>query len=177
MSNTVSKETKIVLFGVFLWIALLNLIVQTFHIHPGWPLFISTAVFFLLPGEDTSKKLQTVFFGGLVGLGLAWLFLQAEGMLSAAGLAHVAAIMLPLTVVLFILIILHPVLPTVLNNVGFVYFIAALIDPSSVLKETPALMLSLVVGGIVINGGAILIHNFVVDYYRRKATAETAVQS
>ena len=81
---------------------------------------------FTLEG-DVKDRLVTVELGGLVGL-----VLTVAALLSISALTPVLGdffgFILPLAVVLFILIILHPYAPKVLNNVGFAYLTVACID-------------------------------------------------
>lgn len=60
-------------------------------------------------------------------------------------------------VVLFILIILHPYAPKVLNNVGFAYLTAACIDSAAFAANLPLFFGVYIVGSLVFNGGCVLL--------------------
>lgn len=59
--------------------------------------------------------------------------------------------------VLFILIILHPYAPKVLNNVGFAYLTAACIDSAAFAANLPLFFGVYIVGSLVFNGGCVLL--------------------
>ena len=60
-------------------------------------------------------------------------------------------------VVLFILIILHPYAPKVLNNVGFAYLTVACIDSAAFAANLPLFFRVYIVGSLVFNGGCVLL--------------------
>ena len=62
-----------------------------------------------------------------------------------------------LGVVLFILIILHPYAPKVLNNVGFAYLTVACIDSATFATNLPLFFGVYIVGSLVFNGGCVLL--------------------
>lgn len=62
-----------------------------------------------------------------------------------------------LGVVLFILIILHPYAPKVLNNVGFAYLTVACIDSATFAANLPLFFGVYIVGSLVFNGGCVLL--------------------
>ena len=66
-------------------------------------------------------------------------------------------LLLPLGVVLFILIILHPYAPKVLNNVGFAYLTVACIDSATFATNLPLFFGVYIVGSLVFNGGCVLL--------------------
>lgn len=59
--------------------------------------------------------------------------------------------------VLFILIILHPYAPKVLNNVGFAYLTVACIDSATFAANLPLFFGVYIVGSLVFNGGCVLL--------------------
>lgn len=59
--------------------------------------------------------------------------------------------------VLFILIILHPYAPKVLNNVGFAYLTVACIDSAAFAANLPLFFGVYIVGSLVFNGGCVLL--------------------
>lgn len=64
---------------------------------------------------------------------------------------------LPLAVVLFILIILHPYAPKVLNNVGFAYLTVACIDIPALTAHLPQFFIIFIVGSVLFNGVCVLL--------------------
>lgn len=72
-------------------------------------------------------------------------------------LGGMLGLLLPLGVVLFILIILHPYAPKVLNNVGFAYLTAACIDSAAFAANLPLFFGVYIVGSLVFNGGCVLL--------------------
>lgn len=62
-----------------------------------------------------------------------------------------------ISVVLFILIILHPYAPKVLNNVGFAYLTVACIDSAAFAANLPLFFGVYIVGSLVFNGGCVLL--------------------
>ena len=60
--------------------------------------------------------------------------------------------LIPLAVVLFILIILHPYAPKVLNNVGFAYLTVACIDTTALATHLPQFFITFIVGSVLFNG-------------------------
>ena len=64
---------------------------------------------------------------------------------------------LPLAVVLFILIILHPYAPKVLNNVGFAYLTVACIDTTALATHLPQFFITFIVGSVLFNGVCVLL--------------------
>ena len=59
--------------------------------------------------------------------------------------------------VLFLLIILHPYAPKVLNNVGFAYLTVACIDSAAFAANLPLFFGVYIVGSLVFNGGCVLL--------------------
>lgn len=59
--------------------------------------------------------------------------------------------------VLFILIILHPYAPKVLNNVGFAYLTVACIDSAAFAANLPLFFGVYIAGSLVFNGGCVLL--------------------
>ena len=59
--------------------------------------------------------------------------------------------------VLFILIILHPYAPKVLNNVGFAYLTVACIDIPALTAHLPQFFITFIVGSVLFNGVCVLL--------------------
>ena len=72
-------------------------------------------------------------------------------------LGGMLGLLLPLGVVLFILIILHPYAPKVLNNVGFAYLTVACIDSAAFAANLPLFFGVYIAGSLVFNGGCVLL--------------------
>ena len=72
-------------------------------------------------------------------------------------LGGLLGLLVPLAVVLFILIILHPYAPKVLNNVGFAYLTVACIDAETFAANLPRFFFVYIVGSLVFNGVCILL--------------------
>ena len=121
----------------------------------SWLIFLSNIMMFTLEG-DVKDRLVTVELGGLVGL-----VLTVAALLSISALTPVLGdflgFILPLAVVLFILIILHPYAPKVLNNVGFAYLTVACIDAETFAANLPRFFFVYIVGSLVFNGVCILL--------------------
>ena len=94
--------------------------------------------------------------GGLVGMVLTVLAMLAIAALTPV-LGGLLGLLLPLAVVLFILIILHPYAPKVLNNVGFAYLTVACIDAETFAANLPRFFFVYIVGSLVFNGVCILL--------------------
>ena len=65
--------------------------------------------------------------------------------------------LIPLAIVLFILIVLHPYAPKVLNNVGFAYLTCACIDTTAFATHIPLFFGTFIVGSLIFNGVCILL--------------------
>ena len=65
--------------------------------------------------------------------------------------------LLPLAVVLFVLIVLHPYAPKVLNNVGFAYLTCACIDVTAFSSNLVLFFVTFIVGSLVFNGVCVLL--------------------
>lgn len=104
---------------LLVWILIANAIIHVTGLEYSWLIFLSNIMMFTLEG-DVKDRFVTVELGGLVGL-----ILTVIALLSITALTPVLGgffgFLIPLAVVLFILIILHPYAPKVLNNVGFAY--------------------------------------------------------
>ena len=82
----------------------------------------------------------------VVGFEYSWLiFLSFFGFL------------LPLAAVLFVLIILHPYAPKVLNNVGFAYLTVACIDAETFAANLPLFFATYILGSLAFNGVCVLL--------------------
>ncbi len=126
---------------LLVWILIANAIIHVTGLEYSWLIFLSNIMMFTLEG-DVKDRFVTVELGGLVGL-----------ILTVIALLSITA----LTPVLFILIILHPYAPKVLNNVGFAYLTVACIDTTALATHLPQFFITFIVGSILFNGVCVLL--------------------
>ena len=140
---------------LLVWILIANAIIHVTGLEYSWLIFLSNIMMFTLEG-DVKDRFVTVELGGLVGL-----ILTVIALLSITALTPVLGgffgFLIPLAVVLFILIILHPYAPKVLNNVGFAYLTVACIDAETFAANLPRFFFLYIVGSLVFNGVCILL--------------------
>lgn len=140
---------------LLVWILIANAIIHVTGLEYSWLIFLSNIMMFTLEG-DVKDRFVTVELGGLVGL-----ILTVIALLSITALTPVLGgffgFLIPLAVVLFILIILHPYAPKVLNNVGFAYLTVACIDAETFAANLPRFFFVYIVGSLVFNGVCILL--------------------
>ena len=140
---------------LLVWILIANAIIHLTGMEYSWLIFLSNIMMFTLEG-DVKDRLVTVELGGLVGL-----VLTVAALLSISALTPVLGdflgFILPLAVVLFILIILHPYAPKVLNNVGFAYLTVACIDIPALTAHLPQFFIIFIVGSVLFNGVCVLL--------------------
>ena len=117
---------------MLVWILIANAFFHVIEFDYSWLVFLSNIMLFTMEG-DIKDRFLSVELGGLLGL------------------------LLPLAVVLFILIILHPYAPKVLNNVGFAYLTVACIDAETFAANLPRFFFVYIVGSLVFNGVCILL--------------------
>lgn len=163
---------------VFLWIALWNVIYQALHgimPHEGlhivnWAFFISVAVFFLQEELSYIERFWYTLCGGTVGLLLAALVSFAAKALMGFGLPHLAAVSIPLVIIIGTLILLRPFIPMFFNDVGFVYLICSFIESDKMITNLPSHLFSLVLGSIILNLGA----SGIITLYRKSLIKKAA---
>ena len=171
--NKVSKNVLIIQLFVFLWIVLCNLLVQSFHLplekigYVNWSFFLANILFFILEEPDYKERFLKVLFGSLVGLISAYILAIVYTILAENGVNQVVSIMIPLTLVLFLIINLHPILPRFFNNIGFAYFLIALINPTAAYGHIVGYVSSVVAGNIIVNGVAVLIIIGLTKYFSK----------
>ena len=138
---------------MLVWILIANAFFHVIEFDYSWLVFLSNIMLFTMEG-DIKDRFISVELGGLVGMVLTVL-----AMLAIAALTPVLGglLGLPLAVVLFILIILHPYAPKVLNNVGFAYLTVACIDAETFAANLPRFFFVYIVGSLVFNGVCILL--------------------
>jgi hypothetical protein len=169
----VSKEKMVIQFTVFLWIVLCNLVVQAFlePLHEigftNWSFFLANVLFFLLEDPSYKDRFLKVLFGSSIGLIGAYLLAIIYTILSENGVGHLWAVMIPLTIVLFLIINLHPIFPKVFNNIGFAFFTIALIDAAGAYSHITGYIVSAVAGNLIVNGIAVLIIMELMKYFTK----------
>lgn len=140
---------------LLVWILIANAIIHVTGLEYSWLIFLSNIMMFTLEG-DVKDRFVTVELGGLVGLILTVIALLSITALNPV-LGGFFGFLIPLAVVLFILIILHPYAPKVLNNVGFAYLTVACIDTTALATHLPQFFITFIVGSILFNGVCVLL--------------------
>lgn len=153
MNETVTKRFLLYFrLMMVVWILIANAFFHAIGFEYSWLIFLSNIMLFTMEG-DIKDRFISVELGGLVGMVLTVL---AIGALTPV-LGEMLGLLLPLGMVLFILIILHPYAPKVLNNVGFAYLTAACIDSAAFAANLPLFFGVYIVGSLVFNGGCVLL--------------------
>lgn len=135
-------------FVLFLWIILANLVLQLLHLPFSWAVFVANIMLFTMPG-DGRQNFKIVILSGAIGLIFAYVGILAMGLMAPLG--SIPSVMAVLCIVLFVIIMLGPVVPQMLNNVTFAYFTCALIAPESFFAGFPLCFLIFVVGATTVN--------------------------
>ena len=114
MNETVTKRF-LLYFRLMMvaWILIANAFFHAIEFEYSWLVFLSNIMLFTMEG-DIKDRFISVELGGLVGMVLTVLAMLAIGALTPV-LGGMLGLLLPLGVVLFILIILPPLRPKVLN--------------------------------------------------------------
>ena len=99
---------------------------------------------------------STPLLGILVGMVFTVIALLAITFLTPV-LGSFFGFLIPLAVVLFVLIILHPYAPKVLNNVGFAYLTVACIDAETFAANLPLFFATYILGSLAFNGVCVLL--------------------
>ena len=146
MNETVTKRF-LLYFRLMMvaWILIANAFFHAIEFEYSWLIFLSNIMLFTMEG-DIKDRFISVELGGLVGMVLTVLAMLAIGTLTPV-----------LGGMLFILIILHPYAPKVLNNVGFAYLTVACIDSATFAVNLPLFFGVYIVGSLVFNGGCVLL--------------------
>ena len=139
---------------MLVWILIANAFFHVIEFDYSWLVFLGNIMLFTMEG-DIKDRFISVELGGLVGMGLTVLAMLAIAALTPV-LGGLPGLLLPLAV-LFILIILHPYAPKVLNNVGFAYLTVACIDAETFAANLPRFFFVYIVGSLVFNGVCILL--------------------
>ena len=101
---------------LLVWILIVNAILHVVGFEYSWLIFLSNIMLFTMEG-DIKDRFVSVELGGLVGMVFTVIALLAITFLTPV-LGSFFGFLIPLAVVLFVLIILHPYAPKVLNNVA-----------------------------------------------------------
>ena len=156
MNETVTKRFLLYFrLMMVVWILIANAFFHAIEFEYSWLVFLSNIMLFTMEG-DIKDRFISVELGGLVGMVLTVLAMLAISALTPV-LGGMLGLLLPLGVVLFILIILHPYAPKVLNNVGFAYLTVACIDSAAFAANLPLFFGVYIVGSLVFNGGCVLL--------------------
>ena len=140
---------------LLVWILIVNAILHVVDFAYSWLIFLSNIMLFTMEG-DIKDRFVSVELGGLVGMVFTVIALLAITFLTPV-LGSFFGFLIPLAVVLFVLIILHPYAPKVLNNVGFAYLTVACIDSAAFAANLPLFFGVYIVGSLVFNGGCVLL--------------------
>ena len=140
---------------MLVWILIANAFFHVIEFDYSWLVFLSNIMLFTMEG-DIKDRFISVELGGLVGMVLTVLAMLAIAALTPV-LGGLLGLLLPLAVVLFILIILHPYAPKVLNNVGFAYLTVACIDTTALATHLPQFFITFIVGSVLFNGVCVLL--------------------
>ena len=156
MNETVTKRFLFYFrLMLLVWILIANAFFHLIDFEYSWLVFLSNIMLFTMEG-DIKERFVSVELGGLVGMGFTVLAMLAIAALTPI-LGGLFGLLIPLAVVLFILIILHPYAPKVLNNVGFAYLTVACIDAETFAANLPLFFAVYIVGSLVFNGVCILL--------------------
>lgn len=156
MNETVTKRFLLYFrLMLLVWILIANAVIHVTGMEYSWLIFLSNIMMFTLEG-DVKDRFVTVELGGFVGL-----ILTVVALLSITALTPVLGsffgFLIPLAVVLFVLIILHPYAPKVLNNVGFAYLTVACIDAETFAANLPLFFATYILGSLAFNGVCVLL--------------------
>ena len=156
MNETVTKRFLLYFRLMMLaWILIANAFFHAIGFQYSWLVFLGNIMLFTMEG-DIRERFVSVELGGLVGMVLTVLAMLAIAALTPV-LGGMLGLLIPLAVVLFILIILHPYAPRVLNNVGFAYLTVACIDSATFAANLPLFFGVYIAGSLVFNGVCVLL--------------------
>lgn len=156
MNETVSKRFMLYFrIMLLIWILVANAIIHLTGFEYSWLIFLSNIMLFTMEG-DIKDRFISVELGGLVGLALTVVALMSITALTPI-LGSFFGFLLPLAAVLFVLIILHPYAPKVLNNVGFAYLTVACVDTEAFASHQLLFFATFIIGSLVFNGVCVLL--------------------
>ena len=179
-----SKGKMGALLLVFAWILVWNIVYQAFHVKlneagfeiVSWAFFISATVFFMQEELSYSEKFWSTLVGGAVGLIMAAALVKGYAFLLGLGLDNLLAISIMLALTIGLIILAKPYMPIVFNNVGFCYFIIALIDSKTAVANLPKYLYSLALGCVILNLGCIAILKLYTSSKKKKALAAATTE-
>ena len=173
MNETVTKRFLLYFrLMMVVWILIANAFFHAIGFEYSWLIFLSNIMLFTMEG-DIKDRFVSVELGGLVGMVFTVIALLAITFLTPV-LGSFFGFLIPLAVVLFVLIILHPYAPKVLNNVGFAYLTVACIDAETFAANLPQFFLVFIVGSLVFNGVCILLMKPAKALAARSAAKQTS---
>lgn len=149
-----SKPNYLLLFCIATWVIVLNIIIIIMQIPAGWTLFFAN-IFFFQMGADV-KNLKSIFCGGTTGLICAWILAMAESVLGSV-IGIMPALFIVLALIIYVIIVLGPLVPSCFNNVAFAFLTISTINMNKVASETLSYLVVFIVGGAIMIGGCILI--------------------
>ena len=156
MNETVTKRFLLYFrLMLLVWILIVNSILHVVGFAYSWLIFLSNIMLFTMEG-DIKDRFVSVELGGLVGMVFTVIALLAITFLTPV-LGSFFGFLIPLAVVLFVLIILHPYAPKVLNNVGFAYLTVACIDAETFAANLPLFFAPYILGSLAFNGVCVLL--------------------
>lgn len=149
------KALLIVLAWILLWNTVFQVLHGVWHEMPvvSWAFFISITIFFMQEELTYKARFWHTLVGGSVGLLMAAGLVFIFSILAKSGVHPTVSTLIPIFIFVAMLILLNPYLPMFFNNVGFCYFIIALIDAESAVAKLPQYLLSLLLGSIILNLG------------------------
>ncbi len=159
---------------VFAWIAIWNVVYQAIHglWHDSsiqivnWAFFAAVTLFFMQEELTYKQRFWHTMVGGSVGLVLAAGIGVVCTVLMEKGVGYTAAVCIPLVIAIAVLILAHPYLPVIFNNVGFIYLIVAFVESEKVVSMLPSYIISLVLGSLILNLGC----SFLIGVYTKALT-------
>ena len=174
----IGKKTVITFkWMLIVWILFMNGFLHVVGFKYGWLIFISNIMMFTM-GEGTPlRKFVSVEVGGFVGLIFAILLLLVDSKMVEAGVPELWALLIPLAVILFFLIICAGKLPWLFNNTGFAYLTVVTTAGNLPLfiGDMKTHLIGFVIGSLVFNGVSLLLlkgaQTLVMNKYKDKITA------
>jgi hypothetical protein len=146
LSILVEQKIRLSIFSISL---LVNTVFYAVGIRFTWLIFLSNILIFILPGE-LKERMAAVEIGGFVGITGAYLLLVLITILEPH-IGRVLAFVIPMTVVLFLLIVMQPYAPKVFNNAGFAYMCCSCIAPIEFAANIVRVYITYIVGSCLYN--------------------------
>lgn len=140
---------------LFLLAVALNTICYMVGISYSWVIFLSGILLYMIDGEMKDRLLRVVC-GGTVGICCAAILLILITVLTPI-IGRFLGYVLPLSAVIFPLIVLQPKAPHFLNNVAFAYLCCACISAADFYAHFVQILITFLVGSLVYNGIALIL--------------------